>query len=341
MRITIVAVWLLIDAAKIVAAPRLEQVRRIDLQKTAGGIAQAVVSSSGMLIVRDANYRQEASQAIELFDSSGRFLRKIGEFGKAPGEYFRLFQVRLDSKGYIWATDRAKILKFDASGKLLGEILIQNPGYSANALVIDERRGVFYLAGCLPRRTYLNLGCDLIHRYSFSDNRYIRSYLGTDPEAMQKNLLPFESYMLDVDDAGRIYAADAPLFKIFRVDPNTGQTVALAVKSRVAAEPHGLPETIEPAASTAAFENSFFLDNVVATNAWAAVSIRKPHDAGFILEVLAPDGHQIITDGECPGRLVGKTTDGHLIFAAKSPSGFALLEYALDGAEAVGRKGGR
>jgi len=336
-----VAVCFLIATPKIVAAPRLEQVRRIDLQKPAGGIAQVVVNSSGMLVVRDANYRQEASQAIELFDSSGRFLRKIGEFGKGPGEYFRLFQVRLDSKGYIWAADRAKILKFDGNGKLLGEILIQNPGYSANALAIDEPRGVFYLAGCMPRRVYLNLGCDLIHRYSFADNRYIRSYLGTDPEAMQKNLLPFESYMLDVDEAGRIYAADAPLFKIFRVDPNTAQTEALIVKSRVATAPHALPEIIEPAASTAAFENSYFLDNVIATNAWVAVSIRKPRDAGFVLEILAPDGRQIVTDGECPGRLVGKTADGHLVFAAKGPSGFALLECALADADAVGRKGGR
>lgn len=116
----------------------LTLIRTIPLNKRSGQVNGVVITRGGLIVLRDANFREETAQAIEIYDSGGRFLRRIGRFGRGPGEYFRLFDIGVDSKGIIWAADKSRVTRFDASNRILSEKLIQNPGYAVNGLVLDE-----------------------------------------------------------------------------------------------------------------------------------------------------------------------------------------------------------
>lgn len=169
----------------------------------------------------------------------------------------------------------------------------------------------------------------MLHRYNLADARYRRSYLDTDVEAIRKNLLPFEYYMLDSDAAGNIYLIDAPLFRVFRVDPETATTRNFTIQSRTASPPRALPPGASREVSEAAFAKSYFLDHINVTRYCIAVSVRTPGSKGFLLEALSPDGKQFLEDVEIPGRLVGKTEAGSLLIAAQSAGRIELREYSV------------
>lgn len=57
-----------------------------------------------------------------LFDRQGKFIRKIGNIGKGPGEFNRPSEVRLSRDGkYILIMDFLKVIRFGLDGKLIGE----------------------------------------------------------------------------------------------------------------------------------------------------------------------------------------------------------------------------
>jgi hypothetical protein len=310
------------------ADARLDLVRRTTLAKVAGRIDQIVPLPAGGFLVRDADLLKEASQALEVYDAAGRFVRKIGSYGPRPGSYQALKQIALSHDGTIWVADLiGRLSFFDLKGELAGTKLIQAPGFQVEGIALDEPRGLFYLSGCLPTHTYLDRGCKVIHQYSLKDRKFQRSFLDNDPQIAQKNLLSFSDNALDVDAQGLVWAVDAPVMKLSRVDPRTGKADAFSIRS-TAAKPLS---RIEPGTDTnILYQSSYLLDGVVTVAGAVVVSIRGPGPQGSsLLEVFDPQGRQIAVDLKPPGRLVGKTVSGHLLFASPVKGGFEAGEYAL------------
>ncbi|MCI0719327.1 MAG: hypothetical protein L0338_10220 [Acidobacteria bacterium] len=300
------------------------------LRKRSGGVQQVVPLANGGFAVRDADFRSQDRQALELFGRDGNLVASLGGFGRIPGKYVFLKQIAVDRSGLIWAADIVgRLTRYSSDGTVQQTMLVQNPGYRVHSVVLDEPRGFFYLTGCVPQRTYLDLGCKLIHQYKLRDSKYQQSFLETDPDAIAKHLLPIEDYLVDIDSRGVLYAVDAPIFKLFRIDARNGRQSTFPIRSGVAKPVGILPVAKPPAFYNELYEQSFLIDRVLAVNAYVVVSIRKPHSGGFLLQVFSEDGRQLATDIDSPGRLVGKTSANTLLFTQRSSQQFELREYEL------------
>lgn len=215
---------------------------------------------------------------------------------------------------------------FDLGGRLADTKLIQAPGYQVEGLALDEPHGFFFLSGCLPMHTYLDRGCKVVHQYRLKDRKYVGSYVDNDPQIGEKNLLSFSDNALDVDAQGMVWVVDAPLMKLLRLDPGTGKTEGFTVRSALAKP----LSKVEPGADIEAlYGNAYLLERVIAVPGAVVVSIRGPQSSS-LLEVFNPQGRQISVDLKPPGKLVGKTRNGHLLFAAPVKGGFEIGEYSLD-----------
>lgn len=310
------------------AHPKLVPLKRITLAKAAGRVDQTVSLPSGGYLIRDADLLKEATQALEVYDPSGRFLRKIGGYGPRPGSYQALKQIALGTDGTIWVADlMGRLSLFDLGGRLLETKLIQAPGYQVEGIALDEPRGLFYLSGCLPTHTYLERGCKVVHQYSLKERKFLRSLADNDPQIGQKNLLSFSDNALDVDAQGLVWVVDAPIMRLVRVDPATGKSVGFTIRSNTV-KPLG---KVEPGADIdVLYKNAYLLERVVAIPGGVVVSVRGPNGA-YLLEVFDAQGRQIAVDLKPPGKLVGKTRRGHLLFATPAKGGFELGEFSLEG----------
>jgi hypothetical protein len=303
----------------------LERVGTFRINKSSGRIDQLIRLPDGGYVVRDSNYRDENAQAVEIYDSDGRFRNKIGRFGKGAGQYYRLKTVAVGQDGTIWVADIAnRLTLFASDGRVIATRLIQKPGFQVFGLSLDEQNGVFYLAGCLPNKVYLDLGCKLVHQYAISSRSYGRSYLDTDPEAIHKKLLSLEDYHVDTDGRGVVWAADGPIHKAFRIEPGSGRVQSFPFVSRVATRVPALTPgpnmDINPI-----YEAAFLIERVLVTGSHVVVSIGQQKTSRYVLQVLGPNGRQLAVDLDSPGRLVGKTSAGNLYFAR----GYDITEYRI------------
>lgn len=309
------------------ALPRLVSVKRTSLVKAGGRIDQAVPVLGGGFLIRDADFLKEATQALEVYDASGRFLRKIGGYGPRPGSYQALKQIALGTDGTVWVADLiGRLSLFDLGGRLQETKLIQAPGYQVEGIALDEPRGLLYLSGCLPKETSLEHGCKVVHQYRLKERKFLRSFADNDPKIGQNNLISFSDNALDVDGQGKVWVVDAPVLKLTRVDPAAGKSEGFAIRSNTAKP----LEKVEPGADVEAlFKSAYLLERVVAIPAGIVVSVRGPNGA-YLLEVFDAQGRQVAVDLQSPGKLVGKTRGGHLLFATPVKSGFEIGEVSLE-----------
>lgn len=314
---------------------RLEPVTTVRLNKPVERIDQVVGLPGGGLVIRSSDFRNEATQAIEIFDGQGHYRTKVGTFGRSPGQYYRLKSIAVAGNGHIYVADViGRITQFSQDGQVLNTKLIQNPQYHVYGLALDEPRGSIYLSGCLPKQFYLDLGCRLVHRYSLNGMAYQRSFLDTDAEAVQKHLLSLEDYHIDTDAAGRIWAVDAPVLKLFRIDPATSRTQSFPLRSSVATPVAAIAPNERTEVHQSIADASFLIDRVLTTGPYVVVSLRRPQTSGYLLQIFNASGQQVATDVNSPGRLVGKTKTGRLYFAANGSRGTEVTEYALSAGRA-------
>ena len=105
------------------------EIKKISLeltdQSTIGRIAQVLYHSDGRLIVLD-NSREPK---IMVFDSNGKFIRRISSKGAGPGEFSRIKDIALDSNANILyiVTAEEKILCYNLDGVLLNEVRLNSP----------------------------------------------------------------------------------------------------------------------------------------------------------------------------------------------------------------------
>jgi len=141
--------------------------RILSLAKPSSSPDQIVPLPAGGFLVMDIELLEQHKQSLEVFDSSGRFVRKIGKYGPGPGSYQALKSVAVARDGTIWVADLlGRLSFFDPQGRLLGTKLLQSPGFQVEGVVLDEARGFAYLSGCLPTKIYLDRGCRTIHQYA-------------------------------------------------------------------------------------------------------------------------------------------------------------------------------
>lgn len=328
---TFVAVLLLGGALARGASASVELVpagEPVVLAKTAGQVDEVVVAPGGALLVRDADYTRPETQSLELYDSAGRLLRKLGGFGRSPGSFFRLKDVAATSDGTIWAVDLVgRISFFGPRGKLRSTKLVQNPGYQVDGLAIDEGRGFFYLSGCLPTAEFLDRGCQLVHQYRLADKEYVRSFLPSDPEVLAKKQVALQDVSLALDGRGRVFAADAPALKLHRVDPRTGATQVFPIRSRRMRPAPAIDGTSE--AARRAYESSHLVERVLVAGDLAVVAVRRGRAGDSLLAFFDLEGEPVGIDVAPPGQLVGKTPDGLLLFAERVRGGFAVRRYSV------------
>jgi hypothetical protein len=318
------------SAAEQDSAIRLAPAGHLTLEKTTGRVDQVVPLSGNRFAVRDTDFQHEEKQFLEIYDAAGKRLGQIGGFGRGPGQFFRLKDIAQASDGMLWVADIvARVTRFDLAGKVRSTRLVLKPGFHITALALDEPRGVYYLLGCLPDHVYLDLGCTLVHQYSLKDGKYLKSFLKTDSEALQKHLLSLEDYLLDLDSSGRLFVVDVPIFKVFRVDPANGEVLSFPLKSRtVRSAPDLVPgDSIETMRRN--YAAAYLIDRILVTGPWVVVSVRRPGAAGFLLHILSTDGKQVGADLPSPGQLVGKTARGSLYFASRKQGHFEITEYRL------------
>lgn len=119
------------------------KVKKIDLQLTEesllGEVSQVLVCGDKILVL-------DFTTALFMFDSTGRFIRRIGEKGRGPREYLYLNNVTADERnGILYLNDSRKILKFDPDGNFIDEI--SYPGYHEYLSFVND---TLYCISSLP-----------------------------------------------------------------------------------------------------------------------------------------------------------------------------------------------
>ena len=306
----------------------LNQIKTTLLRKPAGHVHQVVAAPGGGFVIRDSDYKDETTQAVELYSDSGYYCGKFGGFGRAPGQYYRLKSIAVAADQTLWLADViGRISRFNMEGWLMNTKLIQRPGYQVDWLLLDEAHGAYYLAGYLPKKVYIDYGCQLVHKYDLKEDAYSQSFLDNDPEVLEKNLTALSDLVVDSDARGRLYVVDAPVMKLSVLEPESGKIETVPIKSQLIKPVSPLASGVERA--NEAFENSYLIDRVVVGDGHAVVSVRQPKNAGFVLQIFTDDGRQVASDVAAPGQLVGKTSDGHFYFVTQKSGGFELAEFEL------------
>jgi hypothetical protein len=300
------------------------------IAKERGWVDQVVLLPDGGFLVRDSGDDDPQAMAIQVFDRQGHYIRAIGSPGNSPGQYYALASISMGRDGTVWAADASgRVTRFSQDGRVLRSTLMQNPTLNVWGLALDEARGVVYLSGCIPTKTYLDLGCHLVHQYGLADMSFKRSYLDTDPAAIQNHLFSLERYHIDVDAAGRVWAVDSALLELYRIDPLTGRTISAAISSRLAKPLQALNPQDPWDAKKAVRDGSYMVDRVMVAGSRVVVSIKRPNGAGYLLSIFTLDGHQVAQDVESAAKLVGKTSAGRLYFANRSSNGFEISQYEV------------
>ena len=110
---------------------------------TFGMIAGLAVGRDGSIFVADYN-----GPVIRMYDSAGKFVRKVGRSGGGPGEYRAIqgIAVTTDSRIAIWDPANARITVFDGTGEYKESHAVQNAFFSSNSFAVD-RAGNYYVKG--------------------------------------------------------------------------------------------------------------------------------------------------------------------------------------------------
>lgn len=313
-------------AFSVAPAASLTTIRKVTLEKKSGKIDQVVLASKASYIVRDSTWKPPEQQRIEVFSLDGKLLRRIGQYGNERGTYRGLKAIAL-AGGELWYVDASlhRITRVDYEGKVIGSILIAKPGYMPLGLAIDVERGKYYVSGLLPQKTYLDDGSSLVHQYELSSHEFVRSWLANDADVLAKNLLSVEDLHLDLDPQGRVWVAEEPIHKVWRLDPAKGQMQSFALTSSIV---RPVPR-IDPKV-TANLDSLFVIDRLAIAGSRVFVSVQKPDSGGYLLFALDGNGKQVAGDMRAPGRLVGSDGKSTLYFAESSGGAYRIIEAVFD-----------
>jgi hypothetical protein len=303
--------------------------REIVLEKKSGTVTQLVVDKKGFLWVQNMKEGR-----IEKYDPNGRLVKVIGGAGQGPGRFLLLISFALDEeKGHVFAVDlqQSRINLFTQEGQFITSWIVARPGYMPDSIVLDGKRGFYYLGGSLPKRRWISEGSLHVHKYKLGTNEYVRSFLETDRSVKEKNLFNFLYVSsLDIDSLGNVYCTLAPVYKIFKIDTRRGTIQTFSGKHRYYKPPPVYPSSLKREELRRLRESWAQADRVlIVRNRFAVLSleIHKPFPYG--LEVFDMNGRVLKTDILTDGALVGKDHEGNLYFAVTRNGRYIIAQYSL------------
>ena len=306
--------------------PSIQTVGTVTLEKRSGKVDQVEPRPTGGFAVRDYTWEPPEGQVIELFSNAGELEHRIQGYGHGAGKYIRLKDLAVAPDGSIWVADfgASRATHYAADGEVLGTLLLQNPSYRPAALAVDGES--LYTAGCVPIDTYLNRGCELVHRYRLEDRKFQETTLRTPEETIERGWAGRGGYDLDIGADGTLYFVHETTFALFRRPSDQAMFTRIEVKSDSATPPAPLTREIgtRPGGPDELLAASFVIDRVVAGTGHVAVSIRRPGDDGYLLAIFDDKGKQVARDVPAPGRLVGSGPAGEWVFVREQGDRFVL-----------------
>jgi hypothetical protein len=307
------------------AAFHLKLVRSIDLHKPKGAVDQLVELPGGGFIVRDSETPDFKNQAVEIYKTTGTLERKIGSYGLAPGRYRALMDVVFSTRtNSIWLVDgMGRLSLFDLNGNLLDSVMLQKPGFHPYSIAFDQRRGHYYVTGCVALHFYLDMGCTMIHEYDTNTKTFLGSFAENDRNAVANKYFALENYKLDVTSSA-IYAIDAPIRKLWIISPDH-KIESHPIVSKVIRD---IP-VIDPSKPGPEIgRGQWLFDKIIASQRAVVISASLKGEDKYLLEIYTPKGESIASDITPPGRLIGRSPRGTLWFGYRNGAIFRLEEYS-------------
>src|SRR5579875_3552232 len=279
----------------------------------------------GRLTVLSGTFSGPDTVSLAQFDLSGRLIGKLAGTD-IPTGLSRVEGFRVDHLGDTWVSTLypPELARF-SQGSLISAVLLKAIRITYG-LALDETRGRVFVAGCSPRSKPPG-GCLLIHQFTFPGLQYVRSFLPTAPEVLQKRQFSVQTVPIEVGPRGNVWAIDSPAWTLYSIDPSSGRVSSHPIQSRVmpragAFDAMGGAEYVRTYMQNAAVPVS-----IVISGRTVIVCVRR--SGHFWLELFNLSGAQIGTDVPAPGRLVGTGRGDALLFGASSKGGAQLIRAEL------------
>lgn len=118
------------------------------------GIAE---NSKRHIFVLDAQFDR-----VQEYDSSGTYVRTIGQKGEGPGDFRFPTVLTIDRLDSLYVADRGKIIVFSPNGEYVREISIPHPDAGIQSLVLDQEHNIYFAGATRTNHR-------VIHKYDWRD----------------------------------------------------------------------------------------------------------------------------------------------------------------------------
>jgi hypothetical protein len=304
--------------------------RTVRLSGALPQLARASLLPGGSFAVFSERFT-ENFVSVGIFSTSGELVKNLAGTD-VPTGLASLSSLQIDSGGILWATTfiPGEVARLNQNGLIsVSDLAKLKIAYD---LALDEPHGYVYVSGCASENSRADSPLLLVHQFAIDGLKYRKSFLQTDPSVVGNTQLGIQSVPLDVDAKGTVWAVDSPAFTLYSIDPTSGRSTSIPIRSRVA-KPSGKLDPFGDNSYTRKYiYASFTPDSVVVAGDRVIVAIRQPGDisaAAYLLEIFDSAGVQIGVDIPAPGRLVGKFGNGGLLFGSPGKNGPTLIEGAL------------
>lgn len=298
------------------------------LEKKAGTVNQLVVDKEGYFWIRDWDEGK-----IEKYDQNGKLVSAIGSAGRGPGRFLLLTGFAVDEeRAQVFAIDlqQYRVNLFAEDGRFLDSWIVARPGYMPQAIVLDSKRGFYYLGGSLPLKKFVSEGALHVHKYKIGTNQYLGSFLETDRSVHEKNLFNYLVVSsLDIDSLGHVYCTLAPVYKVFKIDTQRRVIHSFVGRHRFYKAPPLYQSGLKPQDLQKLRKTWTQTDRVVIVGRFAILSLEVHEPFPYGLEVFDLNGNVLRTDLLTNGRLVGKDHGGGLYFALSQNGRYVIAKYRL------------
>ncbi|NMC87341.1 MAG: 6-bladed beta-propeller [Candidatus Moranbacteria bacterium] len=303
----------------------MQLVETIKLEKKSGSVDQIIVLMNGNIVVRDFSVDSLEQQKIEIYDHSGRFLRRVGDYGKGPGKYYRLLDMRI-IENELWVPDvSGRINIFSFSGDFISSFLLLKP-FVPNNICFSKTLQQFFVTGRLAYGDSKN-NYYILHKYSVKDKKYLHSYLSCDQEIFEKEIYGLLFTLIDRDVNGKLYLAQAPIHKIYIFDPNNDNCKEFKLNSKKIRSVGSLVNKHTAEKTTELYDNSFLVTSLHVLKSSIWITIKDPINKNSVLEVKDLNGRTLYQDIILEGKLVGKDDAGNIYITERNNESYSILKY--------------
>jgi hypothetical protein len=97
---------------------------------------------------------EHVAKALFVFDLNGKFIRKIGNIGKGPGEYIRITDFTIDTENrFIYLLDRGnRVHKYELNGRYVNTVSIQISNVNTHYIQYYDKKLYSEVCGYTPTR---------------------------------------------------------------------------------------------------------------------------------------------------------------------------------------------